>query len=263
MKKTIGIALTGAMILVSMTACTKPNAPTNENFIKAIKSEMTQHPTRYGIYFSTAQEGWGGPVSTNKVLYDNKIYVKTPETKRVMFFVNVPNKDYQAQIKRYQWLIQGGSQRWQNFSPNPPYPPVGLLLNFSNPIKPTPQISVPKWKVVHKYVINMKNQYLAGKTTCGPDIKLPDMLSPTGYKTFCKIPLGHYVFDKIISSTQPAASMDGRVLTHIEVLMKPSYNEFEQKVEPVSYQIPLKFKMVLVQDTNGWNVIESKKVPLF
>lgn len=259
LKRSFGLTLLGLGFFVSMAACTKPNAPTNENFVKAIKADMAQHKKHYGIYFDTANSIWGRPV---KVLYDNKIYIKTAETQRMPFNVNVPlpPAEYQAELKRYNWLIKGGPARWSGFSPNPPYPPV--LVNYvGRPIPPSRDVTVTKWRVVHKYKLDLYNKYLVGKTFCRQS-NFADSSSPTGYETFCSIPLGDYAFDKILSSTQPAASIDGRIVTHVEVLMRTNFNDFEKNVEHVTVPLPLKFKMVLVQETNGWKVIESKKVPL-
>ena len=251
LKRSLTLVLLGVGFFVSMVACTKPNAPTNENFVKAIKADMLQHKERYGIYFYTDKSVFGGPVSTNKALYDNKIYIKTAETQRMAFNVTVPISPavYQAELKRYNWLIKGGSARWVSFSPVPPYDVT--MFNPSRPSPPSHNVTETKWRVVHKYTLDMSNKYLAGLASCGPNNSWPA----------CSITLGEYVFDKILSSTQPA-SFEGSIVTQVEVLMRPSYNNFEKKVEPVSNQLPRKFKMVLVQQINGWKVVESKKVPL-
>lgn len=256
-KKTLGWALFGVGAFVSLTACTKPNAPTNENFSKAIKADMSQNVRHYEISFKTPKNLWGLP-SGNKKLYEAKIFVKTPETKKIVVYVDkaVPEKEYQAELKKYNWLIQGGYNRWDWFGPNPPYPKV--YINTKKPVPPTRHVSVPTWLVVHRYALNQDSEYVKGKAFC--DGTVPDPLSDSGQETLCSIPYAKYSFDKILSSTQPAPSGDGRIVAHVKVLMRLEPNDFEKKFFPVSLdKMPHTFKMVLEQETNGWKVIESTR----
>ena len=180
------------LVLFSLAACTKPNAPTTQNFTKAIRTDMQQRPYTYAIALDTPQSTSFGPLPSNRVLYDQKIYV--PAKKALQ---NTPN----------------GPQEVTIFS------------------------------------IDEKNPLLKDKVWC-------DFNKDIGIHQ-CHLIFGRYVFDKILSSTAPATTSDGRIVSHLKVRFKPAFNPLKEILHAFIAQdigTPVVGKMILIQENNGWKV---------
>ena len=190
--KFLSASVTSVFILVSLAACAKPNAPTKENFTKAILADMKQRPDTYAIALDTPQSTSFGPLSTNRMLYDQKIYV--PAKKALQ---NTPS----------------GPQKVTIFS------------------------------------LDEKNPLLKNRVWC-------DFNKDLGIQQ-CHLIFGRYIFDKILSSTAPAATSDGHIVSHLKVRFKPAFNPLKEILHALIAQgigTPVVGKMILIQDNNGWSV---------
>lgn len=189
------------LVLFSLAACTKPNAPTKENFTKAILADMKQRPLDFTLAFLTPHSFLGDTQfnhSANqlnrKVLVEKNIYVPTGQVLQYLYGVQI----YRA-----------------------------------------------------KFSLNEKNPLLKGRMWC--DAKM------LGFRP-CHLIYGRYVFDKILSSTAPATTSDGRIVSHVNVRFKLAFNPLEKALQPLlppNTGTSVVGKLLFIQETNGWRVDEK------